>query len=132
MDALVCYLTTTIDTLIVGNFLVHRRGGLDVGQAVRKLRISIPTTRKLVVRTVETEPGHRSRVYTLDSTASSHFVAFKLEISRIVYPILAEADGSRTVDELFELHDLTEDKRRKIAIAQLLELWQQRAVIFMP
>lgn len=121
-DAVVCYLTTDIDALVVGRFLVHKPSETEVERHISDLYLALPASRKLVVRAEQ-------RVYTLESTAGSHFTAKRFEISKELHSLLMKADGGHKVNELLAM---AFPAQRQNLIEEIKFLWGRRALRMSP
>jgi carbamoyltransferase len=111
-DAIVCFLTTGINYLAVGDYLVAKR---DVGDAVyTRLKLRLLPHRKLVKRS---KPGG-GYAYGIESTASSYFAERWVEISPEMFEVLLAGEGSKSIGVA--------------QVPELIELWSQRAVVASP
>jgi carbamoyltransferase len=128
-DAVASFLTTGIDAVIVGNFLVRRRDGLDIDDLVTDLRVFVPASRKLVARGDE-DGG--SRRFAVEATASRHFVATHMDISRDMHAVLLAADGTATLGELLKRCQIEDEDRRVAVVRSAVDLWRRRAIGFRP
>lgn len=130
-DAMTCFLTTGIDFLVVGDMLVRRRSGLDLSTAVARLRPWLPRSRKLVAR--GSEGGIEPYVYSIESTASRHFVEPSRMISAGTYRVLQRADGKCCLAELLTpAHSVVDTDRSTSILQEILVLWERRAVVLQP
>jgi carbamoyltransferase len=121
-DAIVCFLTTGINYLVVGDFIVTKR---DVpGDRYARLVPGMPTHRKLVKRS--TADGGQS--HTIDSTASGFFVEKGIEISRELFAILVEDDRAQSVAQRCEARGV----KAADLVPELLDLWGRRAITLAP
>jgi carbamoyltransferase len=132
-DAIVCYLTTNVDLLIVGDYLIRRlaRGDAAVVQCISALRPSMPTSRKLVRRfpgvRVETESP-----YSIELTSSRHFGEARVSISKDSHTLLLKADGRARLGHLLSRCHIETESRRAAVANELLTLWRRRAIILDP
>ncbi len=131
-DAVTCYLTTNIDLLIVGSYLIRKRlVDHNYYAAICMLQLSIPASRKLVQRR-RRDGASAARLFSLETTASRYFTMPAVDISPDLYRILLLADGSATLSELLaRCHVETEVQRRDL-LNEILVLWRRRAVILHP
>ncbi|MFC3450497.1 carbamoyltransferase family protein [Amycolatopsis speibonae] len=127
-DVMACYLTTGIDAVIVGDFLVRKHSGLDLEDLLAVLRMYVPASRKLVVGGGE---DGRQR-FAVDSTASRHFVAKRLDISQDLHAVLLKADGTATLGELLKACQVEDEERRAAVVRSAVDLWHRRAIGFRP
>ncbi|HEX2092849.1 MAG TPA: carbamoyltransferase C-terminal domain-containing protein [Longimicrobiaceae bacterium] len=121
-EAVTCFLTTGLDALVVGDFLVRKRVGAGVLR-FRALSPSVPATRKLVMHT---RPGG-AREYALESTANRYFGERTVAISRDAFGVLWAADGTRTLGEILPEQGITEERLEGV-LEEIADLWSRRAV----
>jgi carbamoyltransferase len=129
-DAVVCFLTTGIDVLLVGDFLVQRAPVSDWFAALSDLTIELPESRKLVART-HCRGNGRVSPYAVESTASRFFVETRVPVSESLFRLLLRADGHRTLAELSQEDGRPAEAERVLA-HELLALWETRAVRLRP
>lgn len=127
-DAVVCFLTTGLDMLVVGEYIATKRelGNDDV--AYETLRPAMLPSRKLVARM----QSNSERLYSLDSTASRHFCVTRIAISRRAYDVMRNADGILTLGRIMDGLRITELSRRAAMRREFLGLWQERVVELRP
>lgn len=118
-DGVACFLTTALDGLVVGNFLVRRRD-IDAAAAVRSLVPRLATGAEVV--TTVTGGGRPSRAVTMRRGRRR---GVPVPVSEEVHELLARADGAATVGDLGGTADA--------AFAdELLALWSSRYVSLGP
>jgi predicted NodU family carbamoyl transferase len=122
-DVLTCFLTTELDFLVIGDFLVTRRAGrrLAVDNLVLEFR---PVTRlaRYLGRTPRGDYETRCEIY-LD-----YAKAERAELSPDLYTMLAGADGTQTVESLAKAAGGLSDAMRQ----ELYGLWQRRFIRLRP
>jgi predicted NodU family carbamoyl transferase len=118
-DAVTTYLTTRLDHLVVGDYLVTRiaDGRPGIGPLVVELA---PSTQ--LSETTSRGPARTRRIYFDHSTTYGEHK----EISAEAYALVARADGTASVDELAggALPAALED--------ELYELWRRRFLVLRP
>lgn len=119
-DAIVCFLTTDLHALIVGDVLVTKRVVPDAQWMT--LAVSLPAS--LMVRECRTTTGERTHEAVFDYSGGKS----KL-VSAAMYAAMLAADGRRTMAQLTE--GLSFDDRAAL-VGELLDLWSQRMVILRP
>jgi carbamoyltransferase len=131
-DAVTCYLTTNIDLLIIGSYLIRKRPvDRDFFEAICMLQVAIPTSRKLVQRRRE-EAGSTIFIFSLEATASRYFTTSAIDISPDLYGILILADGSTTISELFAQCHVELEAGRTDLLREIFDLWKSRVVVLRP
>ena len=139
-DAVVCFLTTGLHYLVVGNFLVSKRPSfamdednddanvMDNTDARLTLIPSMPTIRRLVRSDRAGKTIHR-----IESTQS--FVYSRrpeAQISDAMFNILSHSDHSSTMGELLEQSGIRDLCGRRTLVRELLDLWSKRMVALHP
>ncbi|PRQ02403.1 Decarbamoylnovobiocin carbamoyltransferase [Enhygromyxa salina] len=110
-DAIVCFLTTGLDRLVIGDFVVSKgEVAAERPAALAQLVPSLPSYARLDGEAIELAPPRERRL------------ALAPELARA----LAEADGVRTLAELLGAAPSS------TLAASVFELWQERAVCLAP
>jgi carbamoyltransferase len=117
-DAVVCYLTTGISHLVVGDYLVSRKQPEIDGAALRSLIPSLRSHQKLV---------KRGNTHAIESTTSSFFGPPRQQISADMFRMLCVPTGN--VSERCAVAGVTE---LAALSAELEHLWGRRAVSLVP
>src|SRR5262249_535212 len=99
-EAIACYLTTGLNYLAIGNYLVCRKEVDPLPLVFQRLAISLPRSRRLVQRQSEKESGRVELVFELESAASRFFSQPLIEISMDMFRILQQSDGRMTLSDL--------------------------------
>jgi len=130
-DAIVCFLTTGLNYLVAGNYLVKKKTPNEIHQAMLGIVPQLPPSRKLVKRS---KTDWRSQIAepfcALESTKSRHFGATSCRISLEMFNVLQSADGSKNFKTLIEQHGAS--KCAGELVAELLDLWTQRLISVSP
>jgi carbamoyltransferase len=126
-EAVTCFLTTGLDALVAGDFLVRRRGA-DGALALRGLSPSLPATQKLVVQT----GPDGVRQFAVENTANRYFGQRKLAVPEDVYGVLVAADGVQTVEQILAERGVTGQDRVAEVMQEIEHLWSRRAVLLRP
>jgi len=125
-DAVACYLTTKLDRLVVGDYLVARR---DVAEsAYEEMVASLAPHRSLhQVTAFAPEEGWRTR-HQIRSTYAAHS---QVSISASTYAVLSSAAGGGRVRDRLDACRLEGEERRAV-VRELIELWTKRVVALRP
>ena len=124
-DAIVCFLTTDLQALAVGDFLVEKR---EVSwDSYLSLQVSLPP---LVALRASVTAGDEEPVWVWDARFIQHG-GKSIPISRESYRVLAGANGSSTLGELFDASCI-DAGRRPTLVDELKDLWSARVVRFEP
>jgi len=131
-DAVGCFLTTGLDYLVAGNYLVTKRALPDIRKAALTLIPQLPDSRKLVNRTKACSQSRTTELsYAIESTKSSHFGTPAFEISSDMFKILQGARGGDDFKTLIEQNHVGDDRIDEMA-SELMELWSRRLVRVRP
>ncbi|WP_437606752.1 carbamoyltransferase C-terminal domain-containing protein [Sorangium sp. So ce834] len=115
-DCVACFLTTQLNSLVVGDFLVQKRPVAP--SAYEALVPALPVYVKLLAMK-GTAPGGASVERALATTYSERTYALSDE----AFDVLWRADGRTRLGDL-----LSGEPRREAVVAELVELWSQRVV----
>jgi carbamoyltransferase len=126
-DSVVCFLTTKLDYLVVGDYLVSKR---EVDHAsYMNLVPGLPKYARLQ-RTKKFSDGDEAvTAYEIGNSFDDRYTA---RVSAEVFELLAGADQGRTLGELLEAQGVTSDERRREIVSELAELWARRVVTLEP
>lgn len=130
-EALTCFLTTGIHYLVIGNFLVRKPAVLTTAPAWAQLVPQLPPGRRLVKRWHKRGAGQLETVWEVESLASRFFGQPTVAVSAETFALLEAANGKHTLAQLCAASGLA-DEQRAAVWAQLLTLWEQRAVTLRP
>jgi carbamoyltransferase len=123
-DAVVALLTTRIHALIIGDWLVRRRGELTADDRVLDLEVSIAINRKLVHRPAPSTAA----AYALESTAPELAGSPVLSISPQLFTVLSMGGQASIRSRLREIHIASS----AALIEELVYLWEARALVLRP
>ncbi|HET6976347.1 MAG TPA: carbamoyltransferase C-terminal domain-containing protein [Pyrinomonadaceae bacterium] len=129
-DAIVCYLTTGLDYLVVGDYIAQKKDTAD--PALEALVPSLPKSRKLVKRTILSEPGKWESVFEIEGTMSHYFARRRIIISPEVFAMFMAAGSNRSLATLFDEIEMTNSDRRAQLLEEIKNLWIKRIIILQP
>lgn len=127
-EAVACFLTTGLDVLVVGDYLVRKNGNGAGRLAYLSLVPTLEVTRKLVMRTA---PGG-AREYALESTGNRYFGEKSVPVSADAFGVLWAADGARTLGEILPELGITDAERVRQLLEEMAELWSRRVLALRP
>ncbi len=131
-DAIVCYLTTGLHYLVIGDYIVSTRG-VDLSHpAYGKLVISLPKSRILVQAQRQAGPDQWNTVFELQNSVSRFFAPPSITISKEMFCILHRADGRQPLSKLLDVEGIRDQKAIIEVTQEIVGLWSQRAVIVRP
>jgi len=131
-DAIVCFLTTGLNYLVLGNYLVNKKE-VDISHpAYQRLVPDLPNCRRLVKRKSLDGRDTPTTVFEIEGTMSRFFAQPVVPISEQLFSVLEAADGKRVLVELFEQSGISGEPARRQLIREMLELWSQRFIILRP
>lgn len=125
-DAVVCYLTSGLDYLVVGDYLVTKKDRGD--EQLAELIVSLPKAAVLVREDRYVSHGERG---------FSHFLVWNYDTSRryplseVWYKILQAADGTRSIGQLIADSALSCEQQGQV-LAEAAALWSDRLIILHP
>ena len=131
-DAIVCYLTTGLHYLVIGNYVAGKREIIPSHAAYGRLVVSLPRSRMLVQRQCQVEPDRWESVFELQNTVSQFFAPSRIKLTKEMFNILHSADGSRSFSSLLDQREIRDEKEIEKLTRELIDLWFQRAVILRP
>jgi hypothetical protein len=85
-----------------------------------------------VKRKAQAEGGALNTVFEIEGTMSHFFARTVVEVSADVFSVLIDADGKKSLHELFEENGVVDDQRRARVLDEMHDLWTQRIVILRP
>jgi carbamoyltransferase len=131
-DAVACFLTTGIDYLVVGNYLVTKKSSAEIRNAALTLIPQLPASRKLVKRNRIEWYSQTTEAYcAIESTKSRYFETTSFKISTDMFILLQAANQQRDVKALIDQSGISDDRIDDLAV-ELMELWSQRLVNLVP
>jgi carbamoyltransferase len=126
-DAVVCYLTTELDYLVIGDYLIQKKR-ID-WKAYLTLKPALPDYISLHhVRTTLPPSQEKNQL----SLRNSYNPGFQLEINDKMYKALMLANGNKSVEEIIEECGGAEKIEPRGFVTELIELWTQRLLLLLP
>jgi carbamoyltransferase len=128
-DAIVCYLTTGLHDLVIGDYYVTKRDFEPGDEAIGRLRPVLLDGHRLVRQSPRINSGPRC---TLERPGSSYFGARSFALSERAFELLRDDNGG-SIDRrcarlaLSRDHEACRDLR-----AELYQLWERRALRLVP
>jgi carbamoyltransferase len=124
-DALRCYLTTGLDCLIVGDYLIRKR---EVPlTAYLSLKVSLPVYVHLQ-QLLKPCFGSDTRKHYLRTNYNADF---KQDVSPAAFDLLARTDGRKTIGQLLNEEKL-DDGQLQLVLEELIGLWEPRLIQLNP
>ena len=119
-DAVTCFLTTELDGMVIGDWLVRKRvAGPDAWQTLRVRRADA-----VALSAVRDAGGHDDWTYQVGFT---HHHGKSTHISFDVYRLLAEADGELSIGEFGRRNGLSPNQIEDVLV-ELRSLWSDRFI----
>ncbi len=131
-DAIVCYLTTGLHYLVIGDYLARKLETDPSHAALETLAPELPNSRRLVKRKGQAESGGVNTVFEIEGTMSHFFARTVVEVSSDVFSILMGADGKKSLQDLMAENGIDDDHRRALVREEMYDLWTQRIIILRP
>ncbi len=126
-DAVVCFLTTKLDLLVVGEFLVEKREAATAPW--RTLTIDLAPCRKLVQVEAYTPASGYCTQHWIESTYNGHKTA---HISPLAHKVIGSRQPGRTVADLLSRLGVDDEGEQSKVVSELVRLWEQRVLIMRP
>lgn len=121
-DAVTCFLTTKLDYLVIGDYLIKKKAA---GDGILDLKLSLPLYVQLCCqRQFVPASGFVESYWCRHSVVEK----YSAKISRELHTLLSQVDGTRSLRELLDARDVPRD----ILLAEIEELWSQRLVVIKP
>jgi len=127
-DAVACFLTTDIDHLVVGDWLVEKQRPCTVGLELLNMAATLPSSRKLVRRV----PLRSAPCYSIESTANYLFAGTDARISEALFGILLRDGQGKSIGTLCEESAIASVGALEALRAEVFSLWQQRLLQLRP
>ncbi len=125
-DAIVCFLTTDLHYLIIGNYLIKKKN-VQPKQFLQTI-LSVPAFCSLVQSRKFISSSEVSWVWELQKNYDTRWA---MPISPEVYRLLSQADGKTSLGMLFRECKINRNMQAKI-IEEIKELWAARSLILAP
>ncbi|HEY0765889.1 MAG TPA: carbamoyltransferase C-terminal domain-containing protein [Pyrinomonadaceae bacterium] len=125
-DAIVCFLTTKLHYLSVGNYLVSKKN-ID-HEKYLTLVPQLPPYARLTQTKRFVSPDHTATFFEIGNTYAKQFA---IEVSRDVFHLLDMADGVTSLGDLLSVPGRFQADTNTI-VDELVELWSKRVVKLRP
>jgi len=126
-DAVVCFLTTKLNYLVIGDYLVHKKDVED--QVYLRLVPTLPAHNLLIQTNRRISLKESARTYEIKNNIDN---GYRSTMSAGVYHLLNESNGSMTLGEAMEKNGNSGAEEKKAIIAEILELWRSRFITMKP
>ncbi len=124
-DAVVCFLTTKIQYLVIGNFLIRKQEG-----NIQSYMDLFPSIQQYVIleKAVKYHNGVLIDEYALKCNYTDKY---NTPVLMATFDVLAQANGRRSLREILAIVGTTENQVESI-VTQLLDLWSRRLIVMNP
>lgn len=129
-DAIVCYLTTGLHWLVIGDYMARKRDLSPTDPAYLKLAPGLRRNRKLVRRAALNGDSGTGR-FAVESTANDYFCESRVSVSEDLFRLLLAADGQRSANRLMADLGIADDRREALT-QELVDLWGRRVIVLRP
>jgi carbamoyltransferase len=126
-DSVVCYLTTGLNYLVIGDYVVERRALTPSDVSYDTLYPDLPIYRFLAIR----QQRGGGRAYCLGSNAHPWLSPAERHISEPLFRVLERADGRLRLGDLMDEQRIETGARVDMR-RELLTLWHDRCVVLSP
>lgn len=132
-DAVSCFLTTQLDCLVAGNFIIRRRTSLQESSSISKLAPSLLLHYRLEKASTRTDCSlNHEPSFALTSAKRTATKRLSIAISEAMFHMLNVADGKRSLGELISEAPGSLQTSATRCIAEAVELWGNRAIKMTP
>jgi carbamoyltransferase len=125
-DAIICFLTTNLQHLVIGDYLVTKKNA-GPGRYL-SLFLSIPRYTTLSQNKAFTSNRESRVVFEI---GNSYDDQFKVRVSAELFGLLIRADGKHSLDDLIKTAGLPAERERAV-IDELIEMWSKRLINLNP
>lgn len=125
-DAIVCFLTTSLHYLILGDYIIRRKASDEA--IFLSLVPSLPLYTRLHQTRQYTSANDLAAIFELCNSYDDHY---KVSVSPEAFSILSKADGQMSLDQLIESLEIDGQKRKAIG-EEIFALWLRRAIKLKP
>lgn len=131
-DAITCFITTGIEYLVIGNFLITKRSPHEIKRAIYGLVPSLPASRRLTQLRSQ-QPGQKpgETCFAIESLKSKYFGVTVTPISAEMFYLLSRCTGQDDIAALLQQLQVMPDRGEKL-IDEFLALWEQRVIQLNP
>ena len=127
-DAVVCYLTTGLDFLVAGKYLITKKEKNITPATYGQLCINLPVAAQLL--SIDRFKNHSTRHKQFE-LQFNYDPARRADISSLCYRLLSKCDGSQSIDALLQQLDIQTNQREPL-YEELSVLWSERMIILNP
>jgi carbamoyltransferase len=124
-DAVVCFLTTRIHYLVIGNFFIRKQE--DTPLPYMNLFPFLPK-HVILENSIRYRSGSLTTEYMLHCNYSEKY---NTRLSLATFNVLAQASGKRSLRELLTLAEISEDQKKDV-LADIIDLWSRRLIVMRP
>lgn len=126
-DSIVSFLTTGLDYLVVGDFIVKKRAAALEDRL--SLKVGLPEYARIQQTLAYTGPGRTAITSAIRTTFDSQM---QVPISNRLCEVLMKLQGQPSLNELFQKNDIKLEDEKQALVKELTELWAQRLVQLAP
>ncbi len=123
-DAVICYLTTKLDYLVVGDYLVTKKESRWQDYLFLK-----PSLAPYITLHHLKQPGSNGTHSTFLYIQNTFDSQFKISLSPEIYRILWLADGKKNLKDIMVELGETDDQKIQAVVFELIEMWAKRHII---
>jgi carbamoyltransferase len=127
-DAIVCFLTTGLDHLVIGDYLISKENK-DLIPAIDELVVSL--LQHTVIHSRKSFDS-AERVSVKQAIGFNYSTSHDYLISKGVFELLSRADGKTSLRDLLLHQHITHDDLRRSALKEMEELWKRRYIRLSP
>lgn len=126
-DAVVCFLTTGLDYLVVGEYLIKKKEVSWRNYLSVRLSLSPHISLHHVKKSISEDKF--SNFYYI---RNSDYIEFQVEVSAEIFRVLTLVNSEKTVANILEEDGITEQGKAQEIVQELMELWSRRLILLRP
>lgn len=126
-DAIICYLTTGLNFLVINDYLIHKK---DIDEShYLQLVPSLPVHNILIQTNRFVSPDKSAKLYEIKNNFDN---GYRSSLNAEVFHLLNQVENSVTLGELMEKNGFNDQQEKKAVIDKILELWKSRFITMKP
>jgi carbamoyltransferase len=126
-DAIVCFSTTKLDYLVIGDYLITKKAVDDL--SYYRLVPSIPAFNILIQANKFVSADQAIKMYEIKNNFENGYIT---PVSANVFTILNEVNGKKSLGDLIEKVSVKGDEAKRSVLGEILQLWERRVIRLNP
>jgi carbamoyltransferase len=127
-DAVVCFLTTRLDFLIIDDFLISK----DEVTYLNIKRLYASIAKYTVLKKTETRGSRSEFKPVIKFEIGNTYNEITEEVDEEVFDLLASVDGTSTLEDIMDGHKIEDTEREERLMKSVTRLWEKRMIMLEP